>query len=71
MHHLSPEKHKGFMLRGTLQVGSKVVGKRKKFPLYTKDPEQALYGKKVVLGVLRVLGVKIADRKQKPVKRHE
>lgn len=64
-HHLYWEKHKGWFFRPTINVGKRVVGKRRKFRLYTNDLAKAMDGRRLVLATLKRLGLSVADRAQK------
>lgn len=68
-HHLHWEKHKGWMLRVTVDLGPKVVGKRVKFRLGTKDLEEALKSRELVLSTLRKLGLTLKISKSGPKRR--
>jgi DNA-binding transcriptional regulator YiaG len=68
-HHLYFEQHKGWFLRVTINVGAKVVGKRRKFRLYTKDETEARNRRLVVIGALRGLGLTFAERIQKQTRK--
>lgn len=64
-HHLFWEKHKGWILRVTIDRGSKMKGTRVKFYLNTHVMEHALERRSVVLMTCRRLGLKIKPRIQK------
>ncbi|MCW1887695.1 helix-turn-helix domain-containing protein [Luteolibacter flavescens] len=64
-HHLHWEKHKGWVLRLTISRGSKVIGKRMKFHLATKDLDTALKARTLVLATLRKLGLTVQPRRQR------
>ena len=64
-HHLFWEKHKGWILRVTIDRGKRIEGTRVKFYLKTHVMEQALERRSVVLMTCRRLGLKIKPRIQK------
>jgi transcriptional regulator with XRE-family HTH domain len=68
-HHLHFEKHKGWIFRPTVDRGPKVVGKRLKFRLGTRDLEKAKERREVVLGTLRGLGLKVKNSRCGPKRR--
>ncbi|MCW1926542.1 hypothetical protein OKA05_28580 [Luteolibacter arcticus] len=67
-HHLHYDRYKGWILRVTVQVGTKVIGKRLKFRLRTHDLAEAQKARELVIGVLRRLGLTVRVRMQRPVK---
>jgi hypothetical protein len=64
-HHLQWEKHKGWVLRVTVTLNPKEVGKRLKFRLLTRDKAEATERRKLVLAVLRTLGLTVKLRVQR------
>jgi len=64
-HHLTYERHKGWVLRVTIQRGQKVVGKRLKFYLKTRELAEAEKARELVLATLRRLGLTVKLRHQK------
>jgi transcriptional regulator with XRE-family HTH domain len=64
-HHLHWEKHKGWVLRVTVDVVTKEVGKRLRFRLGTRDLQEAIRNRTLVLGTLRKLGLKVRPRQQR------
>lgn len=64
-HHLYFERHKGWMMRVTVQIGKKVVGKRIKFALKTRDREEAEKRRDVMILGLKRLGLTVRVRLQK------
>lgn len=65
-HHLHWEEHKGWMLRLTINVGSKIVGKRVKIRLRTFVLDDAKKRRELVIASYRTLGIKVNPRIQKP-----
>ena len=51
--------------RFTIQVGPKVVGRRRKFPLDTRDIEEARRRRDLVIKTLRSLGLTVKVRTQR------
>lgn len=68
-HHLYWEKHKGWFTRVTISMGTKVVGKRVKIRLYTKDETTAIERRPVVIAAYKKLGLVVVTRLQKATKR--
>lgn len=64
-HHLTFERHKGWTLRVTIQRGQKVVGKRLKFYLKTRELAEAEKARELVLATLRRLGLTVKLRHQR------
>lgn len=64
-HHLTFERHKGWTLRVTVQIGKKIVGKRLKFYLKTRILSEAEKNRELVLSTLRKLGLTVKLRHQK------
>ncbi len=64
-HHLHWEEHKGWMLRLTINVGSKIVGKRVKVRLRTYALEEAKKRRELVIASYRTLGIKVQPRVQR------
>jgi hypothetical protein len=64
-HHLYWEKHKGWMLRLTIDVGAKVIGKRVKVRLRTLVLDEAKQRRELVIASFRTLGLTVRPRVQR------
>ncbi|MEK7951654.1 hypothetical protein [Luteolibacter soli] len=64
LHHLDYDRTKGWMLRVTVEVGKKVIGKRLKFRLRTRDAAEAERARDLVLATLKRLGLRVRLRMQ-------
>lgn len=63
-HHLYYDRTKGWMLRVTVTMGKKVIGKRLKFRLHTRDAGEAGKARDLVLATLKRLGLTVRLRMQ-------
>ncbi len=61
-HHLYYEHDRGWMLRVTVDLGARVVGKRMKFRLGTHSLDEAGRGRELVVRILRQLGLTVRLR---------
>ncbi|WP_200273527.1 hypothetical protein [Luteolibacter pohnpeiensis] len=69
LHHLVWDKHRGkWEVRLTINLGTKVVGKRIVNKLSTADPEEAKKLRDVIIRSYEKLGLTLCDRRQKRVK---
>lgn len=64
-HHLIFDKQKGWETRLTIDMGPKVVGKRIRVRLKTRDLEDAKARRDLVIGLCRKFGLTVRDRRQK------
>jgi hypothetical protein len=60
-HHIAWEKGRGWFMRVTIQVGKKVVGRRIKVRLKTRDIDEAVRTRDVVLSSYKVMGFSVAN----------
>ena len=60
-HHVAWEKDRGWFMRVTIQVGTRVVGKRIKVRLKTTDILEAIRTRDVVLSSYKVMGFNVAN----------
>lgn len=67
-HHLIWDKQKGWEVKVTFDLGPKRVGKRHRRRLKTRDLEEAIERKDILIADWRSLGLKLADRRQKRTK---
>lgn len=68
-HHLYYKPDNGWMMRATIQIDRKQIGKRVKRSLGTHDVFEAIRFKKQRLDEWRRLGLHVAERKQRPQRR--
>lgn len=64
-HHLIWDKVKGWETRFTIDMGKKRVGKRIRVRLKTRDLNDAMVRRDLVLGLCRQFGLTVKDRRQK------
>lgn len=66
-HHLHWEDGRGWVLRFTVEINKKMVGKRIKVRLRTRDLTEAIARRELIVSQYQRLGLKIANRKQRRV----
>lgn len=64
-HHLIWDKQKGWEMRVTVDVGKKVVGKRIRERLKTRNLDEAIVRRDLIVANMRRLGLTLRDRRQK------
>lgn len=64
-HHLSWDSNLGWRYRFTLDLDPKKVGKRIKIRLQTHDQKEAIRRRHVINNLLNILGLNLANKKQK------
>lgn len=67
-HHLIWDKQKGWEMRVTVEISKKVVGKRLRERLKTRNLAEAIARRDLIVANMKQLGLHIVDRRQKTQK---